>query len=53
MEVKNQILDIFQEFDILCIEINIACTVIWFDSGIETYCKTYLVYYITFIILGF
>jgi len=27
-------------------EINTACTVIWFNSEVDTYFKTYIVYYI-------
>jgi len=46
IEAKNQFLDIFEEFDIPCMEINTACTVIWFNSEIDTYFKTYIVYYI-------
>ena len=45
IEVKNQFLDIFEEFDIPCMEINTACTVIWFNSEIDTYFKTYIAYY--------
>jgi len=45
-EAKNQFLDIFEEFDIPCMEINTACTVIWFNSEIDTYFKTYIAYYL-------
>jgi len=46
VEAKNQFLDIFEEFYIPCMEINTACTVIWFNSEINTYFKTYIAYYI-------
>jgi len=46
VETKNQFLDIFEEFDIPCMKINIVCTVIWFNSEIDTYFKTYIAYYI-------
>jgi len=46
IEAKNQFLDIFEEFGIPCMEINIAYTVIWFNSEIDTYFKTYIVYHI-------
>jgi len=52
-EMYNLKLNISCKFDISCMEINIACTVIRFNSGIETYCKTYLVYYIILIIVVF
>jgi len=45
-EAKNQSLDIFGQLDIPCMEINTACTVIWFNSEIDTYFKTYIAYYI-------
>jgi len=46
VEAKNQFLDIFEESDIPCMEINTACTMIWFNSEIDTYFKTYIAYYI-------
>jgi len=46
VEAKNQFLDIFEEFDIPRVEISITCTVIWFNSEIDTYFKTYIAYYI-------
>jgi len=46
VEAKNQFLDIFKEFDIPRMEINTTCTVIWFNSEIDTYFKTYIAYYI-------
>jgi len=46
VEAKNQFLDIFEEFDIPCMEINTACIVIWFNSEIDTCFKTCIAYYI-------